>query len=189
MSYLYDFHQYIEQNQQTFSSEEELQEFKQLNYSFVQQKRNIDDNDKLFLLRQNKNNKYHIQCNKCKNYYEEDIIQIDHIVPIFVTQRIPFYRDVNDISNLQCLCANCHSIKSRKETRDKKYNEYVYEIVDYEADENIKYTVCMNCYQFKQNCYHKCITHNNNIIGNDQFGNYNLSENPFAAFAYNPNIV
>ncbi len=72
-----------------------------------------------------KRQKYEYQCNKCKGWFPEKKINVDHIVPagsLNCAQDLPLFVETLfcEIDNLQCLCLNCHDIKTQKEKNKKK---------------------------------------------------------------------
>jgi len=68
----------------------------------------------------NKRQKFEYQCNQCKNWFAEKNINVDHIIPagsLNCAQDLPGFveRLFCEVDNLQCLCKNCHDIKSKKD--------------------------------------------------------------------------
>jgi 5-methylcytosine-specific restriction endonuclease McrA len=72
----------------------------------------------------NKRQKFEYQCNKCKNWFPDKQIAVDHKVPAgslnsgddlkgFVE------RLFCEEEHLQLLCSNCHDIKTKKEKQEK----------------------------------------------------------------------
>lgn len=67
-----------------------------------------------------KRRKYEYQCNKCKQWFSGDDISIDHILP---AGKLNCYNDLPgfverlfcEADGLQCLCSNCHDIKTKNE--------------------------------------------------------------------------
>jgi hypothetical protein len=73
----------------------------------------------------NKRQKYEYQCKKCKKWCAEKEINVDHIIPagsLNTAQDLPQFveRLFCEQDNLQCLCLNCHDIKTQKEKNKKK---------------------------------------------------------------------
>ena len=73
----------------------------------------------------NKRQKFEYQCNKCKNWFPDKQIAVDHKVPAgslnngddlkgFVE------RLFCEVEDLQCLCSNCHDIKTKDEKTSRK---------------------------------------------------------------------
>lgn len=68
----------------------------------------------------NKRQKFEYQCNKCKGWFADKNIQVDHIIPagsLNCAQDLPGFveRLFCEAENLQCLCKNCHDIKSKED--------------------------------------------------------------------------
>ena len=72
-----------------------------------------------------KRQKFEYQCNECKGWFPEKNINVDHKIPAgslnsgddlkgFVE------RLFCEVDNLQCLCLNCHDIKTQQEKNNKK---------------------------------------------------------------------
>jgi hypothetical protein len=73
----------------------------------------------------NKRQKYEYQCKKCKGWFPEKQINVDHVKPagsLNSAQDLPGFveRLFCEQDNLQCLCLNCHDIKTQKEKNKKK---------------------------------------------------------------------
>jgi 5-methylcytosine-specific restriction endonuclease McrA len=73
----------------------------------------------------NKRQKYEYQCNKCKKWYAEKEINVDHIVPagsLNCADDLPQFveRLFCEKDNLQVLCTGCHDKKTLKEKQLKK---------------------------------------------------------------------
>lgn len=73
----------------------------------------------------NKRQKFEYQCNKCKKWFPEKEINIDHIIPagtLKCAQDLPAFveRLFCEIDNLQCLCESCHNVKTQLEKPKKK---------------------------------------------------------------------
>lgn len=70
----------------------------------------------------NKRQKFEYQCNKCKNWFPEKQIAVDHIVP---AGQLNNYSDLPGFvqrlfceqDNLQTLCSACHDVKTKNEKR------------------------------------------------------------------------
>jgi len=72
-----------------------------------------------------KRQKYEYQCKKCKTWTTEKNINVDHIKPagsLNCAEDLPGFvqRLFCEQDNLQCLCLNCHDIKTQKEKNKKK---------------------------------------------------------------------
>ena len=72
-----------------------------------------------------KRQKFEYQCNECRGWFPEKNINVDHKIPAgslnsgddlkgFVE------RLFCEVDNLQCLCLNCHDIKTQQEKNNKK---------------------------------------------------------------------
>ena len=73
----------------------------------------------------NKRQKYEYICKKCKNWFPEKQINVDHICPagsLNSAQDLPGFveRLFCEIDNLQCLCTKCHDEKTQLEKPKKK---------------------------------------------------------------------
>lgn len=73
---------------------------------------------------QSKRQKYEYQCNRCKKYFPEKLINVDHIIPIGklnCANDLPNFveRLFCEEDNLQVLCNICHDKKTKKEIRKK----------------------------------------------------------------------
>ena len=73
----------------------------------------------------NKRQKYEYQCNKCKAWFQEKKINIDHKIPagsLNCAQDLPGFveRLFCEVKDLQCLCETCHDAKTLKEKQEKK---------------------------------------------------------------------
>ena len=73
----------------------------------------------------NKRQKFEYQCNQCKNWFPDKQIAVDHKIPAgslnsgddlkgFVE------RLFCEVEHLQCLCSNCHDIKTKDEKTSRK---------------------------------------------------------------------
>lgn len=68
----------------------------------------------------NKRQKYEYQCNKCKKWFPDKKINIDHIIPagsLNCANDLPQFveRLFCEVENLQVLCIHCHDIKSKED--------------------------------------------------------------------------
>lgn len=73
----------------------------------------------------NKRQKFEYQCNICKNWFPDKNVNIDHKIPagsLNCAEDLPGFvnRLFIEIEGLQCLCSNCHNIKTQNEKEDKK---------------------------------------------------------------------
>jgi 5-methylcytosine-specific restriction endonuclease McrA len=73
----------------------------------------------------NKRQKFEYQCNHCKNWYAEKNINVDHIIPagtLTCANDLPGFveRLFCEVDNMQCLCTECHNIKTKNERKNKK---------------------------------------------------------------------
>tara|TARA_R110000868_G_scaffold69210_1_gene204028 strand:- start:7485 stop:7880 length:396 start_codon:yes stop_codon:yes gene_type:complete len=73
----------------------------------------------------NKRQKFEYQCNHCKNWYAEKNINVDHIIPagtLTCANDLPGFveRLFCEVDNMQCLCTECHNIKTQNERKNKK---------------------------------------------------------------------
>lgn len=64
----------------------------------------------------------HTFCECCQQSFDSDMMCIDHIIPLFVFQYMHLPIDANDVTNLQCICSNCHAKKSKEEKLYFKQN-------------------------------------------------------------------
>ena len=69
-----------------------------------------------------KRQKFEYQCNKCKNWFPDKKINVDHIHPagsLNNAQDLPGFveRLFCEIDNLQVLCEQCHNFKTQKEKK------------------------------------------------------------------------
>lgn len=70
----------------------------------------------------NKRQKYEYQCNHCKKWHAEKNINVDHIIPagtLTCANDLPGFveRLFCEVDNLQCLCSECHNIKTQNEKK------------------------------------------------------------------------
>jgi 5-methylcytosine-specific restriction endonuclease McrA len=68
----------------------------------------------------NKRLKWEYQCNKCKNWFPEKEVSVDHIKPVGTlksAQDLPFFVEnlFCEIDNLQTLCDQCHTLKTQSD--------------------------------------------------------------------------
>ena len=68
----------------------------------------------------NKRQKFEYQCNKCKNWFPDKEIAVDHIKPVGTLKSakdLPEFVEnlFCEIDNLQTICASCHLIKTKKD--------------------------------------------------------------------------
>lgn len=73
----------------------------------------------------NKRQKYEYQCNKCKKWYPDKQINVDHIQPageLNTANDLPGFveRLFCETDNLQVLCTTCHDKKTKAEKLKKK---------------------------------------------------------------------
>jgi 5-methylcytosine-specific restriction endonuclease McrA len=68
----------------------------------------------------NKRQKYEYQCNKCKHWFKDTHIAVDHIVPCGALNNsadLPGFVDrlFCEMNGLQLLCEECHQLKTNME--------------------------------------------------------------------------
>jgi 5-methylcytosine-specific restriction endonuclease McrA len=73
---------------------------------------------------QNKRQKFEYQCNECKLYFPEKLINVDHLVPagsLNNPQDLPGFveRLFCEVDKLQVLCEPCHNVKTQLEKQAK----------------------------------------------------------------------
>ena len=73
----------------------------------------------------NKRQKFEYQCNKCKKWFPDKQINIDHITPageLNKSDDLPGFveRLFVEVEGLQCLCQNCHNEKTKQEKEQLK---------------------------------------------------------------------
>jgi hypothetical protein len=73
----------------------------------------------------NKRQKFEYQCNKCKKWFPDKQINIDHILPageLNKSDDLPGFveRLFCEVGGLQCLCQNCHNEKTKQEKEQLK---------------------------------------------------------------------
>jgi 5-methylcytosine-specific restriction endonuclease McrA len=72
----------------------------------------------------NKRQKFEYQCNECRQWFPEKMINVDHIVPagtLTCANDLPGFveRLFCEMDNLQVLCSKCHDIKTQSEKNGK----------------------------------------------------------------------
>lgn len=72
----------------------------------------------------NKRQKFEYQCNHCKNYFPEKLINVDHIEPagsLNCAKDLPGFveRLFCEVDKLQVLCSDCHNAKTQLEKKKK----------------------------------------------------------------------
>jgi hypothetical protein len=70
----------------------------------------------------NKRQKFEYQCNQCKNWFPDKEINVDHIIPagsLKSLNDLPQFVEqlFVEVDKLQCLCVNCHYIKTQAERK------------------------------------------------------------------------
>ena len=77
----------------------------------------------------NKKQKWEYQCAKCKKWYMNKDIQVDHIIPVGTLrcyEDLPgFVKRLTVEDGFQVLCKDCHNEKSNLERSNKKVNKNV----------------------------------------------------------------
>ena len=73
----------------------------------------------------NKRQKFEYQCNKCKKWFPDKQINVDHISPageLNKSDDLPGFveRLFCEVERLQCLCTNCHNVKTNEEKQQLK---------------------------------------------------------------------
>jgi 5-methylcytosine-specific restriction endonuclease McrA len=73
----------------------------------------------------NKRQKFEYQCNSCKGWYQEKLVNVDHIVPagsLNCAEDLPGFveRLFCEEKHLQVLCTICHNKKSIKDKKTLK---------------------------------------------------------------------
>ena len=73
----------------------------------------------------NKRQKFEYQCNKCKKWFPDKQINVDHVLPAGELNKaddLPGFveRLFVEQSGLQVLCVNCHDIKTKQEKEQLK---------------------------------------------------------------------
>ncbi len=72
-----------------------------------------------------KRQKFEVQCNKCKNYFPDKQISVDHVIPLGelrCKEDLPGFveRLFVEVDDLQCLCSTCHLSKTASEKQFRK---------------------------------------------------------------------
>ena len=73
----------------------------------------------------NKRQKFEYQCNKCKKWFPDKQINVDHVLPAGELNKaddLPGFveRLFCEVEGLQTLCLNCHDIKTKQEKEQLK---------------------------------------------------------------------
>ena len=73
----------------------------------------------------NKRQKFEYQCNKCKKWFPDKQINVDHVTPAGELNKaddLPGFveRLFCEVKGLQCLCTNCHNEKTKQEKEQLK---------------------------------------------------------------------
>ena len=73
----------------------------------------------------NKRQKFEYQCNKCKKWFPDKQINVDHVLPAGELNKagdLPGFveRLFCEVEGLQCLCQNCHNEKTKQEKEQLK---------------------------------------------------------------------
>ena len=73
----------------------------------------------------NKRQKFEYQCNKCKKWFPDKQINVDHVLPageLNKSDDLPGFveRLFVEVEGLQTLCLNCHDIKTKQEKEQLK---------------------------------------------------------------------
>jgi 5-methylcytosine-specific restriction endonuclease McrA len=73
----------------------------------------------------NKRQKFEYQCNKCKGWFADKNIQVDHKIPagsLNCAKDLPGFveRLFVETEGLQVLCSTCHGVKTQKEKAKNK---------------------------------------------------------------------
>ena len=73
----------------------------------------------------NKRQKFEYQCNKCKKWFPDKQINVDHVTPageLNKSDDLPGFveRLFCEVEGLQCLCQNCHNEKTKQEKEQLK---------------------------------------------------------------------
>ena len=69
-----------------------------------------------------KRQKFEYQCNDCKGWFPDKVINVDHIIPagsLRCADDLPGFveRLFIEVEGLQVLCSKCHNIKTQKEKK------------------------------------------------------------------------
>ena len=75
----------------------------------------------------NKRQKWEYQCAICKNWFSDKLINVDHKIPagqLNCANDLPVFVEklFCEVESLQCLCIECHNLKTAKERNDKGKN-------------------------------------------------------------------
>ena len=73
----------------------------------------------------NKRQKFEYQCNKCKKWFPDKQINVDHVKPVgtltCAADLSTFVENLFcEVDNLQCLCTGCHNSKTKIENSNRK---------------------------------------------------------------------
>lgn len=73
----------------------------------------------------NKRQKYEYKCNKCKKWFPDKQVNVDHILPVGTLKKLEdllqfVERLFCEEENLQVLCSTCHDQKTSKELKNGK---------------------------------------------------------------------
>ena len=68
----------------------------------------------------NKRQKFEYQCNICRNWFPERLINVDHKIPagtLRCSEDLPLFVEklFCEADGLQCLCSSCHDAKTKSE--------------------------------------------------------------------------
>lgn len=72
----------------------------------------------------NKRQKWEYQCAKCKKWWAEKHINVDHIIPVGSLQSaqdLPRFVEnlFCEVNHLQVLCSTCHNVKTQSERNER----------------------------------------------------------------------
>lgn len=73
----------------------------------------------------NKRQKFEYQCNICRNWFPERLINVDHKIPagtLRCSEDLPLFVEklFCEADGLQCLCSSCHDAKTKSEKLKNK---------------------------------------------------------------------
>lgn len=73
----------------------------------------------------NKRQKWEFQCAKCKKWYKDKEVAVDHIIPAGALKSSDDLKGFVDrlfceIDGFQILCGTCHNTKTKKENSDRR---------------------------------------------------------------------
>jgi hypothetical protein len=76
----------------------------------------------------NKRQKWEYQCNKCKDWFKSDEVNVDHVEPagsLNCSSDLPAFVDTLfcEVDNLQTLCKTCHDEKTQLERKLKQFKK------------------------------------------------------------------